>query len=75
MDTKRRFLKEIQNTKSRKLAIKLADRYLSRENRLKKSIKIIRDSISKCRKYYPYVNVSRNIYKKMLVFKDITKFF
>ena len=71
MDTKRRFLEEIKNTKSRKLAIKLANRYLSRENRIKKAIKIIRNSISSCRTYYPYVNVERNIYKKILVFQGL----
>ena len=73
MDAKRRFLQEIKNTKSRKLAIKLANRYLSKENKIKKAIKIIRDSMFQCAKYYPYVNVNRNIYKKILVFSEVNR--
>ena len=64
MDTKERFLKEIKNTKSRELAIKLANRYLSRENKLKKATKIIQNSMKLCMDYYPYINVSRIIKQK-----------
>ena len=74
MDTKQRFLKEIINNKSRRLAIKLADRYLSMENKITKAIKIIQNSISQCREYYPYVNVNRTIYNKIKILRRINKF-
>ena len=73
MDTKQRFLKEIINNKSRRLAIKLADRYLSMENKITKAIKIIQNSISQCREYYPYVNVNRTIYNKIKILRRINK--
>ena len=73
MDTKQRFLKEIINSKSRRLAIKLADRYLSMENKITKAIKIIQNSISQCREYYPYVNVNRTIYNKIKILREINR--
>ena len=73
MDTKERFLKEIINNKSHKLAIKLADRYLSIENRTKKAIKIIQNSMSRCREFYPYVNVPRIIEQKIKILQVINK--
>jgi hypothetical protein len=71
METKERFLKEIGEIKARKLAKKLACRYLNVEVKLEKRIEMIRNSIRTAPESYPYVNVPRNIKRKINIIKHI----
>ena len=71
METKERFLKEIGEIKARKLAKKLACRYLSMEKNLEKRIEMIRNSIRTAPDCYPYVNVSGTIKRKIIIIKSV----